>query len=185
MATDSDARSITEHYTRHGAAPSQVVTWTEGPVDELPAAFSVLVITRSDTSVAYATRCMSEPSDDERLELHLLARPADVPEGELAELLVAVAHYHRTGRRLGLGQTVDFGQPWLAGSACTHGLISLPYLDGPSLEWLAAPLIRFLWLVPVTASEVRFTEAHGVEALALRFDEQRSNLLDPRRASVV
>jgi hypothetical protein len=50
--------------------------------------------------------------------------------------VTAIAHFHRTGSALGLGHTVNFGRPWLPTSSCTHGLGSLPYLDGPDLEWL-------------------------------------------------
>lgn len=52
------------------------------------------------------------------------------------------AHFHRTGSALGLGHTVNFGRPWLPGSSCTHGLVSLPYLFGPELEWLQQPSTR-------------------------------------------
>jgi hypothetical protein len=127
---------------------------------------------------------MSQPEDAERLELHLVTWEKKAIEHGLVELLTVVAHYHRTGRALGLGHTVNFGRPWLPGSRCTHGLISLPYLDGPNLEWLAEPRIQFLWLIPVTEAEVRYKRQHGLEALEQRFEESQFNYLDPVRASV-
>jgi hypothetical protein len=83
----------------------------------------------------YATSGMSRPGDATPLELHLFS-----PERseQLVELLMAIAHYHRTGSTLGLGASVNFGRPWLSGSDCSFGLISLPYLDGPALENFAA-----------------------------------------------
>jgi hypothetical protein len=128
---------------------------------------------------------MSQPDDEDRIELHLLTRRSGQVLDELVELLTAVAHYHRTGRRLAVGHSVNFGRPWLPGSACTHGLISLPYLDGPELEWLAAPAVRFLWLIPVTEAEVSFKKSRGLEALEERFEATAFDYLDPRRPSVV
>src|SRR5262245_31575846 len=100
---------------------------------ELPAAFAVLEFAPSSKRDmwTYATCGMSQPGDAYPLELHLFASS---PARDLTELLTAVAHYHRTGNPLGIGHTVNFGRPWLPGSLCEFGLLSLPYLDGPSLE---------------------------------------------------
>lgn len=132
----------------------------------------------------YATQCMSQPEDKERLELHMFS---DDRHDEIVELLVATSHYHRTGARLGLGDTVNFGRPWLPNSLCDHGLISLPYLDGPTLERLDdnGTKTRFLWLIPITKGEVEFARANGVEALESRFQKLKLNYLDPKRPAVV
>lgn len=63
-----------------------------------------------------------------------------------------------TGNTLGLGHTVNFGDPWYIGSKCEYGLISLLYLDGPNLEWLRADSkdVRFLWLISITKDEVQY-----------------------------
>ena len=80
---------------------------------------------------------------------------------------------------------MNLGRPWLPGSSCTHGLVSLPYLDGPDLEWLQHARIRFLWLVPITERELEFKKTHGLEALEERFEAKQFDFLDPRRPSVV
>jgi hypothetical protein len=80
---------------------------------------------------------------------------------------------------------VNFGEPVLPGSLCTQGLISLPYLDGPSLEWLAEPRVRFLWLIPITGREVAFKKKFGTEALEEQFEKRQFDLLNPHRDSVV
>jgi hypothetical protein len=105
----------------------------------------------------------------------------------IAELLVVTAHDHRTGKRLALGDTVNFGRPWVLGSLCDHGLISLPYLDGPTLKWLTinGDETRFLWLIPITKLEVEFARENSLEALESRFQKQRFNYLDPQRQPVV
>jgi hypothetical protein len=134
---------------------------------------------------AYATLGMSQPADQERLELHILTTAVSHIHLELVELLAAVAHYHRTGHRLDVGHTVNFGRPWLNKSACTYGLVSLPYLDGPTLEWHTDPGIRFLWLLPITEAEVRFKKQRGLEALEEIFEQHQLSYLDPARMSVV
>jgi hypothetical protein len=128
---------------------------------------------------------MSQAADTNRLEIHVLCRPDDSERTNLAEILTAIVHYHRTGSELGLGHTVNFGKPWVAGSACTYGVLSLPYLDGPDLEWLEAPRVRFLWLIPATHAEIEFKKARGMEALEERYETAQFNFLDPFRASVV
>lgn len=178
-------QAIQNHYARNWSAPTDAVRWNRGPVDELPEDFRVLVIPRPPKMTAYATRCMSQPTDKERLEIHLLTRTGPAHQSDLIEVLTAVAHYHRTGRALGLGHSVNFGRPWLAGSTCTHGLISLPYLDGPNLEWLAEPKVQFLWLIPITEAEMHFKKEYGMEALEQKLEEKQFDFLDPGRASVV
>lgn len=185
MTQLSYSQALEAHYTTNWSAPIDVARWNRGPVDELPADFRVLTIPRSPEMMAYATLCMSQPADKERLELHMLTKKSREKQTDIIEILTAVAHYHRTGRPLGVGHSVNFGKPWLVGSTCTHGLISLPYLDGPDLEWLAEPEVRFLWLIPVTQAEVDFKKKYGMEALEQQFEEKQFDFLDPLRASVV
>ena len=126
---------------------------------------------------------MSHQPDAPPIELHLFS-----PEQTEAhvELLTAMAYYHLTRDYLDLGHTVNFGRPWFPKSKCDHGLISLPYLDGPKLEWLDAGLrkIRFLWLIPITPAELQFKKVEGLEALEEKFEESNFNYLNPWRASV-
>jgi hypothetical protein len=185
MSEGEYPRAIERHYATNWAEPRARRAWHRGPVTRLPPEFCVLLIQRSSEMIAYATRCMSQPEDLERLELHILTKSAQSCDDALVETLTAVAHYHRTERPLKLGESVNFGRPWTDGSSCTRGLISLPYLDGPKLEWLPEPKIRFLWLIPVTEAEIDFKKIHRVDALERRFEEAAYDYLDPLRASVV
>jgi hypothetical protein len=126
---------------------------------------------------------MSQPEDALPLELHMFSPRAS--DG-ITELLVVTAHFHRTGAKLNLWDSVNFGRPWLDESNCDRGLISLPYLDGPSLETLnvGPARARFYWLIPVTSSEVDYKRQHGIEALEKKFEQNRFNYLDPRRGGV-
>ncbi|MBI5154903.1 suppressor of fused domain protein [Candidatus Poribacteria bacterium] len=134
----------------------------------------------------YATCGMSRREDAVGLELHMFAPWRDLA---LVELLTAVAHYHRTGVRLDLGHTVNFGRPWIGNSRCSHGLISLPYLDGPPLEWFRTSggfqVVRCLWLLPITNNELEHMRRHGIESLESLFDASDFNYIDPDRKSVV
>jgi len=176
------------HYERQWSNSAKRRSWTEGPTHQLPPRFCVLEFppVKSRRNWTYATCCMSQQDDDEPIELHLFSY---VQERSLVELLTAVAHYNRTGSRLGLGHTVNFGRPWLPRSECSHGLISLPYLDGPSLEICDSQLItkpvRCLWLIPVTAREVEYAKKNGIESLEQRFEENEFNYIDPKRESIV
>ena len=186
MSNSSWEEAIERHYSDSWPGAFERERWERGPVHELPNGFGVLVFNRTPRVVAYATCGMSQRADEKPLELHLMSAPTSWgPRPELVELLTVIAHYHRTGSRLDLGHTVNFGRPWLPDSACTHGLLSLPYLDGPNLEWLESPRIRFLWLVPITDDELAFKKRYGLDALEERFEAAQFDFLDPLRPSVV
>lgn len=128
---------------------------------------------------------MSRP-DNYQLELHLFSPKQYLPH---VELLTAIGDYHNTGARLGLAHTVNFGRPWMPGSKCTYGVISLPYLDGTELEYYRCTgngmVIRCLWLIPITEQERDYKRANGLEALEQLFESKRFNYSDPMRPSVV
>jgi hypothetical protein len=65
-------------------------------------------------------------------------------------------------------------------------LISLPYLDGPKLEWaeIESRSVRFLWVIPITADEVAYKQNKGIQALEERFEQAHFDYADPSRSSV-
>ncbi|MBL7952912.1 MAG: suppressor of fused domain protein [Flavobacteriales bacterium] len=105
----------------------------------------------------------------------------------LVRILLAASCHHRFSESLGLHHTVNFGLPWLNGSACMHGYLQLPYLDGPELELFECEHghAHLLWLIPITADEKNFAVEKGWEALEERFEQKSFNYLDPLRAAVV
>jgi suppressor of fused protein SUFU len=157
-----------------------------GPLHELPTDFCVEefgpCVWREMWT--YASVCMSQPTETKGIELHLHSRSQS---DSIVELLTVVAHYHRTSARVGLGDSVNFGRPWLEGSNCTHGLVSLPYLDGPLLEncFAGNDVVKCYWLIPITAQEVAYKKQHGLEALEREFERVGFDYLDPLRDSVV
>jgi hypothetical protein len=180
--------SIVRHYASIWSDELVEKRSDKGPVSALPTSFPVLEFRPRTTRQfwTYGTCFMSQPQDNDRLEIYLCS-PIQY-EGHV-ELLTAIAHYHRTGEMLALGHMVCFGRPWLVESNCGYGLISLPYLDGPSLEHCRKDEeelgIRFLWLVPITKAEREYKQLNGVKALERKFEYTGIDYLNPLRQGVV
>ena len=172
------------HYTAIWGQRSAQYTWDHGAT--LPQQCRVFEYAPSDKTFCwiYATCGMTPLAESALLEIFLLS-PCRAESH--VELLTAVAHYHQTGARLGLGHTVNFGRPWLEKSRCSFGLISLPYSFGHALEnaHVAGKIARVLWLLPITSDERAFKAAAGLSTLEELFEKQRFNYLDPVRLSVV
>lgn len=178
--------SIEKHYEDVWKTKPDVCDFSAGPIEQLPSGFAVLRFPPHGNRRmwTYATRCMSLPDDLSPLELHIFS-PFNTDE--VVELLFATAHFHRTSTKLGLGHSVNFGRPWINQSKCDHGLVSLPYLDGPELEdcRIGGRAIKFYWFIPVTPSEIEFKKREGIDALEDKFDDSGFDYVDPRRKSVV
>ena len=178
-------KKIEEHYLMNWSEYSECI-FNKEHIHELLPSFNVLKFKPNEkrNSWIYATCGMSGKDKEQGLELFIIA-PTE--NDFLINLLAAIAHYHASGNILSLGHTVNFGCAWYEGSKCDHGLISLPYLDGPDLEWLEMKSmnIRFLWLIPITTEELQYKKDNGVEALENIFEEAEFNYIDPFRNSVV
>ena len=178
--------AIEAHYVKNWKVEPEICSFSRGPVHQLPSRFKVLAFPphTGRTLWTYATCGMSLPSDAKRIEVHIFS---PILSDALVELLHAVAHYHRTGERLDLWHTVNFGRPWLAGSQCSFGFVSLPYLDGPELENFECSdgTAEFYWLIPITEAELELKKTEGVEALEARFEASGFNYAEPGRASLV
>lgn len=186
MISNRACIELTRHYEERWHNQARICFWNKGPVHQLPEDFCILEFapTARRAMWTYATCCMSQPCDVSRIEVHMFCRDQT---DELVELLTAVAHYHRTGARLGLGHTVNFGRGWRSRATCEHGLVSLPYLDGPDLEnaQVCGEAVRCLWLVPVTSAEIKFMLANGRDKLENLFEVRGLDYLNARRASIV
>jgi len=126
-----------------------------------------------------------ETVTDYRLEFVLMAHQESPIH---VETLAMVANFHADPKhRLDVGHTINIGRGWTETASLTHFLISVPYPIGPSFEFCEADSlkVRYLWLLPVTESEVQFRHRKGLEALEALFDEKSIETLDPVRESVV
>ncbi|MBL8955162.1 MAG: suppressor of fused domain protein [Myxococcaceae bacterium] len=150
----SNAGAVLRHYSRFWSAP---------PLER--GRFDVFRIVSFGGAV-YATCGLSDAVG--ALEL-ILEAPAAAATEPVVELLAAAARHHLEVDWLGVGHTLDFGRPWLPGSQCTHGLITLPRLDG--LDRLEAPAVRVLQLVPITAAEHALKMTDGLDALEERLEK--------------
>jgi hypothetical protein len=178
--------TLLAHYRAHWLILPTALRSTRPSVLHIAATFHVLEFPPSTHRAmwTYATCGMSSWHMDQPLELHLFAAN-QAPD--LVDLLTAVAHYHQTAHALGLGHTVNFGVPWQPGSLCSYGLLSRPYLDGPTLETLhvAQRQVSCYWLIPIMSAERDFKRAAGLEALEELFDQPPLDYLAPLRPSVV
>ena len=178
---------VTQHYIDHWKNAPKTKVWDAEKINKKVNNFKVLEFspTNKRNMWTYATCGMSTMEEKTPIELHIFSEKQD---RSLIELLTVIAYYHR-GHHLGLSHTVNFGRPWQDNSKCEYGLISLPYLDGPSLENLYIPSydenIKFYWLIPINEDEVAFKKKNGIEALAAKFDETEFNYLNPYRDGVV
>ena len=144
---------LRRHYENFWGGAMTKCEFARGPVHQLAPEFSVLRLGPhgSRRMWTYATAGMSDGTYENGIELHMFSPTSS---DEVVELLFATAHFHRTEKILGLGHTVNFGRGWIDSSACDHGLISHPYLDGESLENFSCDggSVKCYWLVPLTKS---------------------------------
>jgi hypothetical protein len=177
---------VLAHYRAHWQVQPANLRSNRPSVQHIESSFQVLEFPPSTQRAmwTYATCGMSSWRVDQPLELHLFSASQD---RDLVDLLTAVAHYHQTKHALELGHTVNFGVPWQPNSQCSHWLVSLPYLDGPTLETLTMGLRQMCcyWLVPITKAERDFKREAGLEALEKLFDQQPLDYLAPLRPSAV
>lgn len=177
---------IREHYATHWGRATAALS-RRGRMREVDPEFVIEVRAPSERHAfwIYATVGMSRDRERGPIEAHLFSR---VKADEAAVFVLSMlAYFHLTGEALGLEHTVDFGQPWLPGSRLDHGYLSLPYLDGPNLEWQRDPVgdVQHLWLIPITRAERALKREHGAEALEQLFESKSLAYDDPFRASVV
>ena len=172
------------HYRAYFDTPEKLEL-DRGPTHQLPDGFHVLRFAPSRATQLFAFATCGMAIADGAVECFLLSPVADESQ---VELLTAIAWFHASGTRLAVGHTVNFGRAWLPDSGCTHGLLSLPYLHGPPLEWFRFgehDAAQVLWLIPITKLERDFKAQHGLEALESRFESAAFDYANPRRSSVV
>ncbi|MCP4004952.1 MAG: suppressor of fused domain protein [bacterium] len=128
----------------------------------------------------------TEPMEDGYgIEFFMLAEHED---SLVTKLVAMVAHLHADPRYpISLGQVLEIGQPWLPGASADHLLVCLADALGPEFEWCSDPerTIRFVWLVPITASEAVFARANNYIALQEKFGAKKIDLSKRVRESVV
>lgn len=177
---------MSAHYEQHWGKPLASMRSKRDIEGRLDPTFAVEVRHPSKRRAVwtYSTVGMSADRCRGAIEAHLVSR-IQCDEASVFRLTV-LAYFHLTGEKLGLEHTVDFGAPWLPGSELDHGYLSLPYLDGPELEWQrgADGDVQHLWLIPITRAERALKRERGAEALEQLFERAPLAYDDPFRASL-
>ena len=162
-------------------------TWSAGPILDQNPHFRVLRIAPTSASDVWTYVSVggwaATETENFSTEFILCTEAADA---RAVELLAMTVYYHRGGK-LGLGDTLPIGEPWLPGSHCDHLLVSLPYPYGPDLQTchVGDRHVEFLWLLPIYEAERAWKVSAGLEALESRFDEVGLKYWQATRASVV
>jgi hypothetical protein len=189
-STGLTARSAVEAHLRRGFPGQRVITqgWQTGVIAESNPDIRVLRVdpeTRGGlwlhvSSGAWAATAGHQPIGHE----FVLVTPFKTLRA--VELLAEVVYYHGV-QPLDIGATVPIGEPWLPGSACSHLLVSAPYLLADELWSLRVGRqeIRLVWTIPITAAEREYVGRYGLDALEERFEAAGLEYWDPHRASVV
>ena len=117
-----------------------------------------------------------------RAELMLHLRdPADEYAQVWRRLAVLAAAPTVEGVVYRAGMSVEIGEPLVPGSACVGGILSaspLPSIDSP------AGAVAVLQLLPATSTELAWCRVRGSAALAERWRERGTDLLDLSRNAV-
>lgn len=178
---------IKKHYQKNWNYDFRFLKMDKGPIVSYSNTFGVLEFPPSQNSPfwKYATAGMSIIVQDFPIELHIFS---SIRDESIVELLTATAYYHiESPNKLYLWDTVNFGRGWQKDSVCEFGLISLPYLHGPSLETfnLKSKEIKFYWLIPITKEEREFKIKYGIDLLEEKLESSKFNYLNANRKSVV
>ena len=162
--------------------------WTEGPVaQQMPGLRIVAMEPPTRKPWVYVTVGASDINHGASYgtEFFLLRSF----ERHHVELLSLVTYLHRdSAHHLSVGHTMNLGRPWEAKSKCDRLLVSLPYVTGPSFEYLhvsESKHVRFLWIIPITPAEESYRHQLGLDALEKLFEERAIDFVDPKRPSVV
>ncbi len=175
MKSSNQVEQIREHYQNFFGASIKEIFHTKGPAYKLPEGFRVLLFQKDSKTNVFTTCGMSFGNVDNPLELHLYCSTLFDQEARIAELLTIAAYFHITQETLGLNHTFNWGEPMIENSSCDHGYISLPYIEGPKLENMPPLKTKFLWLIPVTATEVMYKKKNGINALEDLFEQEKIN----------
>ena len=121
-------------------------------------------------------------ADGPRAELVLTVRSA--VDTVLRRLAAAAASPVVDGVVLGPGASIDLGEPLWDDARCSSLLVLEPTDAIPGLEVEDGAPVRFLPVVPMTPNEAAYKRVHGAAKLQELWQQQETDLTDPRRSSV-
>lgn len=178
---------LRHHYESYFGTTGQAQILGVGPVEKLHPDFFVLEISPNHRHKCwlYCSVGMALDQDNDGwIELFVFSPCED---SALVELITVCASFHRNKHPLDLHHTVNIGRPWLNQSACDHAYVSLPYLDGETLELFhfEDKTVHCYWLIPISKQERDYKIEQGWEALEQLFEDKGVDYLNPVRKSLV
>jgi hypothetical protein len=178
---------LKNHYQAFFGTKGNTLKLKKGPKEKLHSDFYILEFSQNKRHNfgVYCTVGMSiDRKDHNLLELFIFSPKQD---DSIVELLTVCASYHRNLEPFNIHHTLNIGRPWLDNSICTHGFISLPYLDGNELEIFNfnGKTIHCYWLIPITEEERDYKMSNGCEALEQLFEEKQIDYLNPQRPNLI
>ncbi|TGL58712.1 suppressor of fused domain protein [Leptospira sarikeiensis] len=183
---DSYVENLISHYRKVWGSNYHLLKFDKGPIEKFPDKFQIIEFSPqgSKNYWIYATVGMSFYFPKQPIELHIFS---PTKERGLLEILYSVVHFHWYERQLNLLHIVNFGKGWIKSSACSYGLIQLPYIDGPAVEiFNFEPYeVHCYWLLPITENERDFKKKYGFDSLVEIFEKKQINYIDPNRNSLV
>jgi hypothetical protein len=189
VPTDEPHKALLDHLSDFAGGTIWMQEWTV-PNGWAPLGYAIVTTapTKKSDFWTYATAgCwQAEKACHWRSEFLLVAADKR-PEHE--ELL-KIAGFFQLDPNLSveIGNVLDIGHPWIAGSSCTHllALPPYPFAFGEHFESLdVTPCTRYIWLLPITPEEAAFANQEGAEKLEAVLQRGAIDFLDPLRASIV
>lgn len=164
-------------------------TWSVGPIRASLPNFRVQRLAPRDEGEpwAYVTIGGAETSESVGAgKEFLLISPFETPRH--IETLAMLAHFNSLPQhRIDIGEVIKTGRPWLEGSGCDWLYMSVPYTVPREFQYCTTHdggTVRFLWAVPVYASEAAYIRSSGAEAFERSLEQSAVNVLDPNRPVV-
>lgn len=165
------------------------LTWNLGPIRASLPNFRVrgLAPREEGDYWAYVTIGASETTESLGAgKEFLLLSPSETPRH--IETLAMLAHFNSLPQhRLDFGEVIKIGRPWLEGSGCDWLYMSVPYTVPREFQYCTTPDgggARFLWAVPVYASEAAYMRSSTAEAFERYLEQSNVDVLDPNRPVV-
>jgi hypothetical protein len=157
-----------------GVEPIEILRYAEGGIDHF------LSLGMSRYPMADPAQAVIDSARSPRGELML---SAGTPPGELWKSLAILAAAPAVeGAVYAVGNRIDMGQPLVAGSRCTGGILQQSALQPVRVAGFSDVLV--LQVMPATANELAWARVHGSDALASRWKEAATELTDLLRESV-
>lgn len=156
-----------------GVEPIEILRYADGGIDHF-------------LSLGMSRHAMVDPalavidSESPRGELMLSAR---TPPGDLWKSVAILAAAPAVeGVVYAVGNRIDLGQPLVAGSRCTGGILQRSALRPVNVAGLSDVLV--FQVLPATANELAWARIHGTDSLVARWKQAATELTDLMRESV-